>query len=425
MAMIKTLSQLKTECRKTGVWPSVLTGPGGKEARRDFVKALGDYHMKKKFPDGNVPWHLLLRREMESYQLAFQFTNLKPEEQRAIFADPDWVVEEKEDGVRMGQFLANGAQEGAYSRNVSVEDYLPVDYTDKLVGPVLSKDLTIVVDQEVFCSSNDIFYELQSRGLTAETQLDATTALLSMNTKDSLEIQAKFPLVHVVFDLLYYNGKTLYHLPWKTRRAMLEKIFAHLPKVSEVRGQQITERTFCLSEVVTTDKEAFLEAVLTRGGEGVIAKNINAIYTPTESRGRERFVKIKRTVSGSLGRESDGIDAFISGWELGKPGSGWEGLVGSLTLSVNVMRPDGTEYVHEIARVSNIPQDLRQKMTIVQHGTAPYLDPEYMGKVIEVEGQDISARAKRMTHARIIKWREDRSQFDCVMTEEELNSLIL
>ena len=177
---------------------------------------------------------------------------------------------------------------------------------------------------------------------------------------------------------------------------------------------------FFISDLIFKDKEKFLNTLLDSKKEGVIAKHLNGKYIATQSRGRDRYVKIKRKVSDSLNEtDGDGVDAFITGFDLGKVGSGWESLVGSLTLSVNVQRKDGSEYVHEIARVSNIPMELREKMTVIVEGV-PQLDPAYYGKVLEIDGQDISSRALRITHARILNWRPDRDQFSCVILEEQM-----
>ena len=99
-------------------------------------------------------------------------------------------------------------------------------------------------------------------------------------------------------------------------------------------------------------------------------------------------------------------------------------MVGAIQLSVNLEKLDGSIQEHMIARISNFPYDLREKMTEVVNGK-PQLKKEFYGQVVEIDGQDISARSKRFTHARIVRWRPDRSSNTCIMTEDFLESLIL
>ena len=84
----------------------------------------------------------------------------------------------------------------------------------------------------------------------------------------------------------------------------------------------------------------------------------------------------------------------------------------------------GDTVEHMIARVTNIPMEKRKQMTEIIDGK-PALKAEYYGKVLEVDGQCITSRAKRLKHAAIINWRPDRSPETCLMTEEFLNSQIL
>ena len=179
---------------------------------------------------------------------------------------------------------------------------------------------------------------------------------------------------------------------------------------------------FELSKCVQKDKEEFLERIWEAGGEGVIAKRLDGKYLPTKSRPRNGWIKIKRTTTGTLG---DSIDGFITGFELGKEGKGFENLVGSLHISLNLLKQDGSSTTHHIARVINIPLVDRKRITVLNGDGRPELDASYYNRVVEIEGQAVSARARRLTHPRLIRFRDDKSPHDCTMSEKDLERMIV
>ena len=85
-------------------------------------------------------------------------------------------------------------------------------------------------------------------------------------------IQSEINLKVYVFDILYYNDKSLIDLPLIERRSTLEKILAN--KYNKLN----------MSHKLTTDNEQkareFYEWSLSIGHEGVMIKNPNAPYTP-------------------------------------------------------------------------------------------------------------------------------------------------
>lgn len=418
--MQRTIAQLKKAAGKLGVSPTQFTGRGGKEAKRDWVNALGDYYQYQAY-GANAPWGLVKRRQWRSTMLAFLFNHLSDQEARDVMSGSDWIFERKVDGVRMQLFWGPGGSFQAFSRNISVEDYLPVDYTSKIKLPPFPDTLgnrSIVLDCEVQCVDPKVNTALNRKGVVTETVLQATSAILAMNTEDSLAIQRDHQLVFYPFDVLHYNGKDILQFPWHQRRQLLEQLGQHFKHFGF---------PFEILPAIKENRKEYLDDLLAKGEEGVIAKNIHSPYTADESRSRKRWIKIKRTMSQALSDtgHGDSIDAFVTGFSLGTEGSGWEGLIGSLDLSMNIITSAGEEYQHMIARVSNIPLETRKAITVKDDQGNITLDPSWMGKVLEVDGQDVSAREKRLTHARIIRERPDRSIFECVMMEEDLNRFVL
>jgi len=86
------------------------------------------------------------------------------------------------------------------------------------------------------------------------------------------ELADKFPVEVNVFDILYHDGKSLLKEEFHKRRALLGKIINPAP------------RKIVLSRIMITDKEEeankFYQASLDAGNEGLMAKNLNAIYKP-------------------------------------------------------------------------------------------------------------------------------------------------
>ena len=122
----------------------------------------------------------------------------------------------------------------------------------------------------------------------------------------------------------------------------------------------------------------------------------------------------------------DTLDAFVTGFELADEDKSWSGLVGALIFSVWVRDKNGVikEVPHEIAKVANIPLSLRKEITEIVEGQ-PVLKQSIYGKVAIIDGQDVSARAKRLTHAILVDWRSDRSADSCIIDEEWFESQVL
>ena len=91
--------------------------------------------------------------------------------------------------------------------------------------------------------------------------------------------------------------------------------------------------------------------MVAEGGEGVVLKYLGAGYEDSSSRKRGVWVKVKKRIE---------YDAFVSGFKLGEPGSGWEDLVGALEFSV--MTETGGKHV--IGYCTNITLETRKNWTV-------------------------------------------------------------
>ena len=107
---------------------------------------------------------------------------------RQIWNSQDWIAEEKIDGVRM--IIIWDATEKKfhfYSRNNSVTDYLPQDYSDTIFVTAKNFDYpnNFVLDSEIISSNSCL--ETNTHCLT---QLQSTAALLNLNSEDSKTISS-------------------------------------------------------------------------------------------------------------------------------------------------------------------------------------------------------------------------------------------
>jgi hypothetical protein len=356
--------------------------------------------------------------------LCFNFKNLKPEQQKNLETDPNWVCSEKYDGARTT--ICYSPEEGFsfFSRHIEVKNYLPHDFTQNILlvkhGQVSRPEewkgyftKAFMLDAEILINGNIDTTLYSKTGVETVTELNAVCALLAINPKDAHDIQINQAQVSFkVFDILQYEGGRLWTFPFSVRRSHLEEI---MKKLSPLLPFEIVE-------LVRENKDAYFKHLIAEGKEGCIYTNQTMPYLTTESRPRTHQIKRKRTATES--GQSD-IDCFIGGYGEATDGKAWakEGLIGSLKLYVFL---DGQE--HHLATVSGMPLEIRQMLTEKDKNGRPVLKKEYYNRVVICGGQDVSAKAHRLSHA-YINWergfRTDKSYLECVMSSEELESQIL
>lgn len=428
MDVIKSMADLVKEAKSLGVEPKGPSGRGAKFTKADFIASIAEHNLLKQFGSLDlIPKNLRYRLSIDSPMLCFQYTGLKPEEQANIWTDPNIWLTEKENGVRM--LIIYNPSEGmaSYSRNISVTDYLPINYGEKILNSIPKGSMpAFCIDVEIKSTNKKLKTFLRdAKGVETETELQAVAALLSINTEDSLDIQRNQmidgePLFEFkLITPLYWNKRDLRKTPYKEREALHDEIVSTLVS----KGLNVKKIKICKD---SAEKKPFHEGILANGGEGTIAVFVDKPYNASVNRHRDEWIKIKRTVSESSQSAGlgDTIDGWVSGYEIADEEKGWAGLIGALQVSVFLQSQDG-EKEHMIARVANIPLTLRKKMSETGPDGQPRLKQEFYDKVVEVDGQAISARAMRLTHPRLLRWRDDKSKYDCILSEEFIKSQVL
>jgi bifunctional non-homologous end joining protein LigD len=170
------------------------------------------------------------------------------------FDDPDWLYEVKWDGYRALAFVNKGRVDLLSRNNKSFnEKFYPITQVleEWKMDAVLDGEILVINEKGI---SN--FGHLQNWRSEADGEL-----------------------VFYVFDLLWYDGKSLINLPLKERYSVLKEI---LPTDDD---------RIRLSKVFNANGTEFFKAAERMGLEGIIAKRAESTYSPN-NRSRE-WLKIK------------------------------------------------------------------------------------------------------------------------------------
>jgi len=182
--------------------------------------------------------------------------NIKPMKATLVdapFDDPDWLYEVKWDGYRAVATVDKNGAELISRNNIPFDKYYPINDILK------SWSINAVIDGEILV--------LNDKGLS------------DFGALQNWRSEADGNLVYYVFDILWYEGKNLMHLPLIQRQAILKEV---LP-TNDDRVRQ--------SKVFASNGIEFFEAAEKIGLEGIIAKKASSVYT-SDLRSKE-WLKIK------------------------------------------------------------------------------------------------------------------------------------
>jgi bifunctional non-homologous end joining protein LigD len=215
----------------------------------------------------------------------------------APFSRPGWIFEIKWDGIRA---IASVDSE------IRVVSRTGRDLLSRFPELAELRELApgTVIDGEIVVMRDGIpdFSAMSSR--MQDTTAEEATA----------HVRA-FPATYVVFDILEFRGNPVINRPLQDRLAILEKAVAEGRYV--VRSHPVLEKG-----------ERYFDAVVQKGLEGVMAKDLQSTYRPGHR--SEHWLKFIRTPS---------CDCSVSGYTKGKGER--EATFGSLLLSLY----DGTRSV--------------------------------------------------------------------------------
>ena len=191
------LNDLINMCNALGVKPTPtknardkVTGESYKAvSMNDCIKAIQTYYLNERKNDGTYDPSIEFIMKMESPMLALLIKDTKPETRKALWDDnnTDWIFEEKIDGNRqIITFDSKRKQFHFYSRNLSVENLLPIDYAEKILLPELNMNIInnlqdFVLDCEVIPANG----ASKDERVVATKQLNIVSSILQYLPEES------------------------------------------------------------------------------------------------------------------------------------------------------------------------------------------------------------------------------------------------
>ena len=277
--------------------------------------------------------------------------------------DRQWAFEVKWDGVRAICEI-DGGRITLWSRNdrditVSYPEVRGLGAQLGTTQAVLDGELA-VLDQDQRSS----FSRLQPRMHVA-------------SASEARRLADQDPVVYLIFDLLYLDGRWLLELPYSDRRQLLDGLElegAHWRTPPVLRGSGATA----------------LRGSQRRGQEGIIAKRRSSRYLP--GRRSPDWVKIKNIRT---------QEVVVGGW---RPGQGRrDGTIGSLLLGLP--SEEGLRYIGNVGTgfTEDALADLMTRLRKLSRRTSPFADA--VPNVIAREAHWVSPRL--VGEVRFTEWTGD------------------
>jgi bifunctional non-homologous end joining protein LigD len=267
----------------------------------------------------------------------------------------DWAFEIKWDGVRAIAYAENGALR-MESRNL-------LDITPRypelwgLADALGGRDAVLDGEVVTFDAEGRPSFGLLQRRMHLAHAIDVQRHMVAT------------PVVLMLFDLLWLDGRSLLELPWTERRAALEDVASGFRDDSPWR----------VSNAWIGEGSGLLAATKERGLEGVLAKKTGAAYEPGKR--SKCWVKVK-----NVNRQ----EMVIGGW---LPGEGnRQGRLGALLIGyydgddLRFAGKVGTGFTDRgldemAARLAPLARDTSPFADKVPWKGARYVEPELVGDV--------------------------------------------
>ena len=385
-----------------------------------------------------IGFEFFSRRESSSNYLNGNLTDKFLFIEKGLISEPkDYKGKFNYRFVLDGELLIEGIENEIRTTKVSIEDYIQSVFSSKAErAKEFQKDghrLKIMIFDVLYFEKNPIIpvdwkpqYEYRERELTPDltqwVEGHYSKYLKSAGFKSAGRAKKLYQYLYTLKDS---NKNDVRKYPFSKRRQLRHLIAKmlndNLLPFYEVDGED-------------TNKIAFLEEVLSSGGEGIILKNLHAPYISTmrTSRGHRAAMKVKQSISTMLSKENSSLmedfDVFITGANPPKSDR-IKDMIGSLSCSVYIKKKDGTTVEHEIANVSGITHEWKKKLACIDVETGKIsLNPEYEGRVIAIDGLALTASNLKFQHAtlknKILEFKA-KNPSECTWDEDTLKEMTL
>lgn len=225
---------------------------------------------------------------------------------------------------------------------------------------------------------------LDIEAIAPSSQLGDTTSIFGSSPEVAIEWQKKHGNLRIIaFDILRYKGADITKLPLEERRQYLKETVDALRKagLKEIRMEKLHFR----------NKRQAFDNIIKRGGEGVMIKDITKPYAKGER--TRHWLKVKK---------QNTWDVVITGFT---PGSGkYKDMIGAIKYGVY----DKSGNLVEVGTSSGMTDKDRYAFA-----KSP---KKYIGKVIELSGQEIGVRGA-IRHPNFKRIREDKKPWECLLSD--------
>jgi bifunctional non-homologous end joining protein LigD len=295
------------------------------------------------------------------------------------FDNANWIFEIKWDGTRCIAFVDKNS--------VRLQNRRLADITFRYPELKISEDINfkrVILDGEIVSLRNGKpdFERLQER-----EHIDNEVKIKLMSKR--------YPVVYIAFDILFLNGKNVFHKPLIERKKLLKD------SVKE-------SKRIIISEYIDTYGKKFFREVQKKGLEGVMAKNKRSKYLIGKR--SKNWLKIKNTKT---------LDCVVCGYTKGE---GWrEKYFGSLILGC--YRKNRMIYVGRVGTGFNedFLRAMKEKFDKIQTNKEHFetekdieivwIKPDYVAEVKFLEiTKDLKLRSPSL-----VRIRKDKDPRECVI----------
>ena len=289
--------------------------------------------------------------------------HIEHEDFSKLWVDPkyinnNFIVEKKLDGSRYLLYLDENSK--LLSRRISSVTNQYVDKTDNC--PHITKKISSIFWGTVL--DGEVTHPTREKS-------DETTSIMGCDPETAVEKQKIFGwLKYTVYDILKYKGVDLRNQPLSVRKEKLKEFLNELGSLLPI----VMNPSYPAQQA-----EALYNEVVSKGGEGVMLKDLNALYG-------QGWYKVKKTVT---------YDVFIVGYKKTK----------TFTLRFGMYK-DG-----KIVEIGSVPVPPTLNAEIEKNKDA------YLMKVMEIKAQE-KTKSGSFRHPRFMKFRDDKDASQCIWENE-------